>query len=79
MPRTLRIIPLLLVLPLMCGCLTTLAISAVAGSGAGGEQVDTARQTAQDVASNARDKADDLGLYAQDALQDTVHALTDDR
>jgi hypothetical protein len=69
MPRTLYILPLLLVLPLMCGCLTTLAISAVAGSGAGGEQVEAAKNTARDVASSARDKADEISLSAHDVLE----------
>jgi hypothetical protein len=68
MPRRLYILPLLLALPLTCGCLTTLAISALAGSGSGGEQMETVKNTARNVAVGARDAADDISLSAQDAF-----------
>ncbi len=67
----LLLIPLLLALPLICGCLTTLAISAIAGSGsgAGNEHLDAVKETAQDVAASARDKAEDIGLSAQEVFE----------
>jgi hypothetical protein len=68
MPQRLYFLPLLLALPLMCGCLTTLAISALAGSGSGGEQMETVKNTAKDVAATARDTADNISLSAQDAF-----------
>ncbi len=68
MSRTAWIIPLLLVLPLLAGCLTTLAVSAVAGSGSDNEHIEAARQTAREAASAARDKAEEISLSAQDLL-----------
>ena len=67
----LLLIPLLLALPLVSGCLTTLAVSALAGSGsgAGNEHLDAAKETARDVAASARDKADDISLSAQEVLE----------
>jgi hypothetical protein len=69
MRRILLFIPLLAVPPLICGCLTTLAVSAVAGSGVGGEQVETARQTARDVAAGACDTAGNIAESAQDFFE----------
>ncbi len=52
----LPVVPLLLTLPLTAGCLTTLAVTAVAGSGAGSEHLDAAKETAADVAAAASEK-----------------------
>jgi len=54
MPRTLHILPLRLALPLMCGCLTALAVS-----GADGEPIEAAKGTARQVASHI-----DIRLHA---------------
>lgn len=76
-PRRLRglllLAPLLLLIPLTAGCLTTLAISAVAGSGGDNEHVEKVKETARDVAEQVRDTADDIALSAHDA----VRSITD--
>lgn len=69
MPRRLYILPLLMVLPLLTGCLTTLALSALAGSGGGGEHAEVVKETAKEVAAKARDTADDISLSAHDVLE----------
>lgn len=71
MYRRLLIIPILLALPLICGCLTTLAVSAIAGSGSGtnNEHLETAKDTARVITEKARDTADDLSLSAHDAFE----------
>jgi hypothetical protein len=69
MPRKLYILPLLLTLPLLSGCLTTLAISALANSGAGGEHAEVAKETAKEVADKARDTADNISLSAHDVFE----------
>lgn len=69
MPRRLYILPLLLGLPLLSGCLTTLAVSALANSGAGGEHAEVAKETAKEVAASARDKADEISLSAHDLVE----------
>jgi hypothetical protein len=62
-------VPLVLVLPLATGCLTTLAVSAVAGSGGGNEQVEQVKETASDVVEHARNAVDDAALSAHDTLK----------
>jgi hypothetical protein len=59
------LLALLLALPLIAGCLTTLAVSAIAGSGAGSEHLDTAKETARDVAAAASEKAADIAESAE--------------
>jgi hypothetical protein len=59
----------LLALPLTAGCLTTLAVSAVAGSGAGSEHLDAAKETARDAADAAREKAEDIAESAEDIFE----------
>ncbi len=76
MPRRLCIVPLLLALPLMPGCLTTLAVSAAAGSGTGDEHIEAAKETARDIADRIRDKVDEIGLSAQDLL-DSLRGSSD--
>ncbi len=65
----LPVVPLLLTLPLTAGCLTTLAVSAVAGSGAGGEHFDAAKETARDVAAAASEKASDIAESAEEVFE----------
>lgn len=69
LPRLLPVVLLLLALPLTAGCLTTLAVSAVAGSGAGGEHLDAAKETARDAANVARDKTIEIAEAAEVVLE----------
>lgn len=66
--RLILITPLLLV-PLTAGCLTTLAVSAVAGSGDKSEHVETVKEAAKDAAERVRDAADDVALSAHDTFE----------
>jgi hypothetical protein len=71
-PRRAWLLPvvlLLLALPLTAGCLTTLAVSAVAGSGAGSEHLDAAKQTAKEAADVARETACEIAQSAEVVLE----------
>ncbi len=72
-PIPLLLVPLLLLLPLTCGCLTTLVITAASQSGGDNEHVEQIKETARDVADQARDVADDLAL----SVHDTIESIND--
>lgn len=59
---------LMLFLPFVTGCLTTLAISAAAGSGGDNNYVEAAKETAGDAVDMVRDAADNTALSAHDAV-----------
>jgi hypothetical protein len=71
MHRILYIIPLVVIVSLVSGCLTTMAISAIAGQNndSGSGSVNSAKETARDVADKARETADDISLSAHDAIE----------
>lgn len=67
--RRLRLLAPLLLLPLLSGCLTTLAITAATGGGgANSEHIEQVKETAKDVADHARDAADHVAESAEDAF-----------